>query len=296
MKCFSSGTLTVEEVYRDRDQFAGLVREVAAPDVGRMGIEILSFTIKDVYDEVQYLTSLGKAQTAMVKRTRTPALRRPTETRESEAQSMLLLLSCKVEAECQKSAMDIKYSTDTKIEDNSRMFKLQKANFDQEINTAKAQAQLAYQLQAAKIRQKIRNEEIQIEVVERKKQIEVEAQEVLRKESELNALVRLPAEAESYRVEVLAEGRRTQTVKNAQADSQKIKLMGTAEASAISGVGKADAERMRQKAAVYKQYGNAAVMSIVLEALPKIAAEVAAPLSKTEEIVLIGGPDNTTWK
>lgn len=63
-----TGTLTVEEVYKDRDQFAALVREVAAPDVGRMGIEILSFTIKDVYDEVQYLASLGKAQTASVKR------------------------------------------------------------------------------------------------------------------------------------------------------------------------------------------------------------------------------------
>lgn len=63
-----SGTLSVEEVYKDRDQFATLVREVAAPDVGRMGIEILSFTIKDVYDNVQYLASLGKAQTAVVKR------------------------------------------------------------------------------------------------------------------------------------------------------------------------------------------------------------------------------------
>lgn len=64
----TTGTLTVEEVYKDRDQFAALVREVAAPDVGRMGIEILSFTIKDVYDDVQYLASLGKAQTASVKR------------------------------------------------------------------------------------------------------------------------------------------------------------------------------------------------------------------------------------
>jgi hypothetical protein len=63
-----TGTLTVEEVYKDRDQFAALVREVAAPDVGRMGIEILSFTIKDVFDDVQYLQSLGKAQTASVKR------------------------------------------------------------------------------------------------------------------------------------------------------------------------------------------------------------------------------------
>ncbi len=58
----------MEEVYKDRDQFASLVREVAAPDVGRMGIEILSFTIKDIFDNVQYLSSLGKAQTAIVKR------------------------------------------------------------------------------------------------------------------------------------------------------------------------------------------------------------------------------------
>ncbi|XP_018569552.1 flotillin-2 isoform X1 [Anoplophora glabripennis] len=276
------GTLTVEEVYRDRDQFAALVREVAAPDVGRMGIEILSFTIKDVYDEVQYLASLGKAQTAMVKRDADAGV--------AEANRDAGIR----EAECQKSAMDIKYATDTKIEDNSRMFKLQKANFDQEINTAKAQAQLAYELQAAKIRQKIRNEEIQIEVVERKKQIEIEEQEVKRKEGELNATVRLPAEAESYRLEVIAEGKRTQTVKNAQAESEKIKMIGTAEASAIGSIGKADAERMRQKAAVYKQYGDAAIMAIVLEALPKIAAEVAAPLAKTDEIVLIGGQDNTT--
>lgn len=121
---FVAGTLTVEEVYRDRDQFAALVREVAAPDVGRMGIEILSFTIKDVYDEVQYLASLGKAQTAAVKRDADAGV--------AEANRDAGIR----EAECQKAAMDVKYSTDTKIEDNRRMFKLQKANFDQEINTA----------------------------------------------------------------------------------------------------------------------------------------------------------------
>ena len=64
----NAGTLSVEAIYQDRDQFAQLVREVAAPDVGRMGIEILSFTIKDVYDSVEYLESLGRAQTANVKR------------------------------------------------------------------------------------------------------------------------------------------------------------------------------------------------------------------------------------
>merc|ERR1711983_192826 len=241
------GTLTVEEVYKDRDQFANLVRDIAKPDVGRMGIEILSFTIKDVYDNVTYLQSLGKAQTAAVKR--------DAEIGVAQANRDAGIR----EAECEKAAMDIKYSTDTKIEDNSRAFKMQKANFDTEVNTAKAEAQMAYELQAAKIQQRIRNEEIQIQVVERRKQIEIEEQEIKRKEKELISTVRLPAEAE-----------------------------------AVEAVGRAEAESMRMKASAYKQYGDAAIMSLVLEALPQIAAEVAAPLAKTDEIVLIGGSDRTT--
>merc|ERR1712001_69857 len=252
------GTLTVEEVYKDRDQFASLVREVAAPDVGRMGIEVLSFTIKDVYDNVTYLASLGKAQTAAVKR--------DAEIGVAQANRDAGIR----EAECEKAAMDVKYNTDTKIEDNSRAFKLQKANFDKEVNTAKAEAQLAYELQAAKIQQRIRNEEIQIQVVERRKQIEIEEQEIRRKEKELMSTVKLPAEAESYKVQTVAEAR------------------------AIEAVGRAEAERMRMKASAYKQYGDAAIMALVLEALPQIAAEVAAPLAKTDQIVLIGGGNNTT--
>merc|ERR1711872_1102726 len=276
------GTLTVEEIYKDRDTFASLVREVASPDVGRMGIEILSFTIKDVYDTVTYLASLGKAQTAAVKR--------DAEIGVAQANRDAGIR----EAECEKAAMDVKYNTDTKIEDNSRAFKLQKANFDKEVNTAKAEAQLAYELQAAKIQQRIRNEEIQIQVVERRKQIEIEEQEIKRKEKELISTVRLPAEAEAYKVQTVAEGNRTKVVESAKAEGEKIRLIGAADARAVEAVGRAEAESMRMKASAYKQYGDAAVMSLVLEALPSIAAEVAAPLSRTDEIVLIGGNNNTT--
>jgi len=276
------GTLTVEEVYKDRDQFANLVRDIAKPDVGKMGIEILSFTIKDVYDNVDYLSSLGKSQTAAVKR--------DAEIGVAQANRDAGIR----EAECEKAAMDIKYSTDTKIEDNSRAFKLQKANFDKEVNSAKAEAQLAYELQAAKIQQRIRNEEIQIQVVERRKQIEIEEQEIKRKEKELTATVKLPSEAEAYKVQTVAEGNRTRVVESAKADGEKIRLIGGAEARAVEAVGRAEAESMRLKASAYKQYGDAAVMSLVLEALPSIAAEVAAPLAKTDEIVLIGGGNNTT--
>merc|ERR1719244_1774830 len=96
------GTLSVEQIYQDRETFASLVREVAAPDVGRMGIEVLSFVIKDVVDDVDYLTSIGRAQTAVVKGTADIGV--------AEAQKE----SGIVEAECDKTLMDAKFEADTK--------------------------------------------------------------------------------------------------------------------------------------------------------------------------------------
>ncbi|XP_002161517.1 flotillin-2 isoform X1 [Hydra vulgaris] len=269
------GTLTVEEIYKDRDTFATLVREVASPDVGRMGIEILSFTIKDIVDDVNYLNSLGKTQTANVKK--------EADIGVAEANKNAGIR----EAESDRLRQNARYKADTSIADSSREYQMQKASFDQEVNAKNAEAELAYQLQAAKEKQRIRNEEIQIEVIERRKLIEVEEKEIERKETELQSTVKSPAEAESYRVQARAEAEKTKKVYAAQAEAERIKMIGAAEAAAMEAIGKAEAERMRQKAAAYKQYGNAALMSLILEAMPKIAAEIAAPLGKTEEILII---------
>ncbi|XP_051966094.1 flotillin-2-like [Xyrauchen texanus] len=274
------GTLTVEQIYQDRDQFARLVREFAAPDVCRMGIEILSFTIKDVYDKLDYLSSLGKTQTAAVKRDADIGVA------EAERDAGIR------EAEMRKEMMYVKFLADTKMADSKRELELQKAAFNQEVDTKKAVAQLAYELQAAKEQQKIRLEEIEIEVVQRKKQITIEEKEIERTEMELIAMVKLPAEAEAYKMLQLAEGRKLKKVLNAQAEAEKIKKIGEAEASSISSVGKAEAERMRLKAEAYQQYGDAAKTALILEALPKIAAKVSAPLAKTNEIVILSGEDS----
>ncbi|CAK8694542.1 unnamed protein product [Clavelina lepadiformis] len=276
------GTLSVEQIYQDRETFASLVREVAAPDVGRMGIEILSFVIKDVVDRVDYLSSIGRAQSAIVKKDAAIGVA------EAERDSGI------VEARCDKALMDVKFDADTKVADSEREFKMNQAAYQREVNTAQAEAQLAYQLQAAKEKQKIRKEEIEIEVVQRRKQIDVEAKEIERKDRELEATVRRPTAAEAYKVKTLAEGKRTKTVQQARADAERIKMVGAAEASSIEAIGKAEAESMRQKATAYKQYGDAALMSLVLESLPKIAAEVSAPLSRVDEIVMLGGDSDRT--
>jgi flotillin len=264
------GTLTIEEIFQDREKFATQVREVASPDVGKMGIEILSFTIKDVYDTVDYLASLGKSQTAAV--IRDADITVAHSNRDAGIQ----------EAECQKKAMDERFATQAQIENDTRAYKLQCAKFDEEVNTAKAQAQLAYELEVAKVQQKIRTEQIKIDVVVRKKQIEIEEEEMKRKEKELIGTVRLPAEAEAFKVHTIAAGKRTQTIESAKAEAEKVRLIGAAEAKSIEAVGRAEAESMRMKAKAYQQYGDEAVMALVLESLPSIAKQVAKPLEKVK--------------
>merc|ERR1711915_586509 len=133
---------------------------------------------------------------------------------------------------------DTKFVTDSSIENYTRTFNLEKATFDSEVNTAKAEAEMAYSLQAAKIKQKIRAEEMQVEVVERRKEIEIEEEEIKRREKELIATVKLPAEAEAYKVQTVAEGSRNQKLEAAQAEGKKIKLLGQAEARAVEAVGR----------------------------------------------------------
>lgn len=271
------GTLTVEEIYNEREMFAQLVRETASTDVAKMGLEILSFTIKDVSDKVQYLDSLGIAKTEDVKRE--AAIGKAEAMRDSDIKA----------AQCNKTSQEVVYETKSQIENAKRAFQTTVAGFTEEVNKKKAEAELAYQLQSSRLQQNIMAEKMEIEVIVRHRQIEVEEQEVLRKEKELLATVNRPAEAERYKVETLAEGKRTQAVLKAQGEAEGIKLIGAAEAASIRAIGEAEAMAMRAKAQAYKNYGEAAVMSLILESLPKIAAEVAAPLGQIKEIVVLGG-------
>ncbi|NWW90457.1 FLOT2 protein, partial [Rhynochetos jubatus] len=237
---------------------------------------------QDVYDKVDYLSSLGKTQTA--------AVRRDADIGVAEAERDAGIR----EAECKKEMMDVKFMSDTKIADSRRAFELQKAAFSEEVNVKTAEAQLAYELQSAREQQKIRQEEIEIEVVQRKKQIDVEEKEVIRMEKELIATVKRPAEAEAYRIQQIAEGEKVKQVLLAQAEADKIRKMGEAEAFVIEAIGMAEAERMKLKAEALQQYGEAAQLALVLDALPEIAAKVAAPLSKVDEIVILGGESSST--
>jgi len=269
------GCMTVEDIYKDRKKFSKAVFEVASTDLVNMGIYVVSYTLKDIRDEEEYLLNLGKKRTAEVKR----------DGRIGEAEAQMD--SGIKEALAEEKRMQSRFANDIEIAMSQRDFELKKAAYDMEVQTKKASADLAYQLQAAKTKQRIREENMQVTVIERSQQIQVQEQEINRRERELDAQVRKPAEAEKYRLEKLAEANRMRIVMEAEAEAEAIRMKGEAEAYAIEAKAKAEAEQMAKKADAWKDYQDAAMIDMVLNTLPKIAAEVSAPLTNTRKVTMV---------
>jgi len=273
------GSMTVEEIYRDRKKFSKGVFEVASSDLVNMGITVVSYTLKDIRDDEGYLKALGLARTAEVKR--------DARIGEAEARRDATIK----EAIAEEERMASRLLNDTEIAKSKRDFELKKAAYDVEVQTKKAEAELAYDLQAAKTKQRIKEENMQIKVIERTQEICIQSQEIQRRERELDSSVRRPAEADKYKLEKLAEAHRNKLIMEAEAEAEAVALKGDAEAFAIECKAKAEAEQMAKKADAWKEYKEAAMVDMMLQTLPKIAAEIAAPLSQTKKITLVSTGD-----
>jgi len=280
------GMLTYEEIYRDRDAFAQEVQGVSASDMANMGLRIDSFVVKDIRDDQGYLEALGQTDIANVKRDAT--IGQAMAARDATIKS----------AEANQEGQTAKFQAETKIAEADKDYKVQKAAYDAETNRRQAEAELAYTLQQNITNQQVKGEEVQIEVVSKKKQIEVQEQEVLRREKELEATVRKPAEAEQARIQTLAKAKKYQTETEASGQAEAIRAVGQAEADATQARGLAQAEVIRQqgfaeaeamskKAEAWQQYNQAAIIQQLIDSLPKVAAAIAEPLAKTERIVII---------
>jgi flotillin len=291
------GTMTVEEIYQNRDAFASRVQEVAAGDMANMGLTIVSFTIRDIRDSQGYLDALGKPRIAQVKRDATIA--QAEADRDSQIRS----------AQAKQAGQEAQFVADTKIAEAQRDYQSNVAQYQAAVNQKKAEADLAYDLQKFKTGQLVKAEEVQVSIVEKQKQIELQQQEILRRQRELEATVQKPADAERYRVETLANAKKfqleteaagaasaTKATGFASADVAKVtgiaeaeanKARGLAEAAVIEAQGKATAEAMRVKAESFKQYNEAAVIEMIVRILPEVAGKVSEPLSKMEKMVII---------
>ncbi len=289
------GSMTVEEIYQNRDKFSQSVQEVASVDLAKMGLVIVSFTIKDVRDKNGYLDSLGKPRIAQVKR--------DAEIAEAEALKETRIKKAQAEKESQEAEL----GRQTEIAEASKEKELKLAAYKQEQDIAKAKADQAYNLESAVAQQKVVEQEMEVKVIERQKQIELEEKEIIRREKQYDSEVKKKADADRYAKEQEAQASKAREVAEAEAEKFRVESMaeanaaqvrmdGQAKADAILAQGQAEAQAKEKLAAAFKEYGEAAVLSMVIEMLPDLVKEASQPFSNIDKISVVdtgqGGKDS----
>ena len=222
------GTLSVEELYKDREMFSQRVQEMAAHDMANMGLQIVSFTLKDIRDEHGYLEAIGKPRTAQVKRDAIVA--------QAEADRDAAIKA----AEARQAGESARFRTESEIALASRDYEMRRAQYQASVNEERAKAEAAYEIMKFRKGQEVKKEEVQIEFIEKQQQALVEEQEILRRERELEATVRKPADAEKYRVQAVAEAEKLKLELEASGRATAEREMGTARADVTAAAGNAE--------------------------------------------------------
>jgi flotillin len=291
------GSMTVEEVYRNRDKFAQEVQGVAAKDLKKMGLQIVSFTIKDVRDKQGYLDALGKPRIAAVKR--------DAEIAEAEAVRDARIQKARAEEESQKAEL----LRDTNIAEAEKARELKVAAFKKEQDTAKAEADQAYFIQEARAKQTAVEEQMKVELVRKEREIDLQQKEIQVREKQYDAEVKKKAEADRYAVEQAAEAEKSKRMREAEALQYRIeaeakaqaeqkrleglavadaeRAKGTAEAEVIRLRGLAEAEAKEKLAEAFQKFGEAAVLDIIVKMLPELAGRIAEPLRAIDNLTVV---------
>ncbi len=291
------GSMTVEEVYRNRDKFAQEVQGVAAKDLKKMGLQIVSFTIKDLRDKNGYLEALGKPRIAAVKR--------DADIAEAEAIRDSRIKKALAEEEGQKAEL----LRDTNIAEASKENQLQVAFFKREQDQAKAEADQSYHIQEARSKQVVVEEQMKIELVRKEREIDLETKEISRREKQYDAEVKKKADADRYAVEQAAEADKAKKMREADAIQYRIEVeakalanqkrldglaiadaeraKGTAEAEVIRLRGLAEAEAKEKLAEAFAKFGEAAVLDIIVKMLPELAGKISEPISSIDKLTVV---------
>jgi len=310
------GQLTVEELVKDPENVGAKMLKTVTPDMEKMGLEVISFTIKDVRDQNEYITNMGRPQIAQIRKQADIAAalaQRDTQIQQANASR---------EAAVAKSVADqerVKAETESLAlqAESQRNLALKKAAFDAEVKTKQATADKAYDIQANQMQQQVVSESVKVTEVEKNAQIKVQQAEIQRRELELQATIQKAAEAERRRIETVAEAERQRLILEAQgqadaartrgvgdaeanrarglSEAEVIRAKGLAEAEVIRAKGEAEADAMKVKAAAFHEYNQAAVLDKLLTGMPEIVRAIAEPLSKVDKVTIVStGSSNGT--
>ncbi|HEY3367481.1 MAG TPA: SPFH domain-containing protein [Symbiobacteriaceae bacterium] len=308
------GQLTVEQIVKEPEMVADRMRANVAGDMAKMGLEVISFTVKEIRDKNDYIGNMGRPDIARIQMAANIAAAeaaRDTEIKKAQASREAAVAKALADQEtilAQTNSM-------AKQAEAQRDLNLKKASYDAETKKAQAAADKAYDIQTNIMQQQVIAEQVKVQQVERMEQVKVQEAEILRREKELIATVLKQAEVEKQRTETQAMAQRHKVELEAegqaaavraagtaeadikklqgQADAEVTRVRGLAEAEIVLAKGKAEAEAMKIKAQSYKEYGQAAILDKLLPALPELMRAAAEPLSKIDKVTILstGGQD-----
>src|SRR5271165_6130583 len=287
------GQLTVEEIVKQPEMVADRMRSTCADDINKMGLEVISFTIKEVRDKNEYITNMGRPDIARIKRDadvataeadRDTAIRRAIALRESA--------TAKAQADQERVAAET--ASLARQAEAQRDLEVKKATYNELVKRQQAQADKAYEIQTNVMQQQVTAEAVKVQQVEKEAQIKVQEAEISRREKELIATVLKQAEIERQRIQTLAEAERQRLIMEAEGHASATRAQGEAEAEIIFKKGDAEARAMNVKAEAYQEYNQAAVVDKLITGLPDIVKALASPLANVDKITIVSTGDGHT--
>jgi flotillin len=280
------GQLTVEEIVKQPEMVSERMRSTCADDMNKMGLEVISFTIKEVRDKNEYILNMGKPDVARIKRDadvagaeaeRDTAIRRALATREAAV----------AKAQADQERVLAETLSLAKQAEAQRDLEVKRAQFQEVTKRQQAQADKAYDIQTNIMQQQVMAEQVKVQQVEKEQQVKVQEAEINRREKELIATVLKQAEIERQRIETLAAAEKQRLMVEAEGHASSIRQQGEAEAEIIFKKGDAEARAMNVKAEAYQEYNQAAVYDKLLTSLPEVVKAMAAPLANVDKITVV---------
>jgi flotillin len=284
------GQLSVEQIVKEPEMVGDRMRATCADDMTKMGLEVISFTIKEVRDKNEYITNMGRPDISRIKRdadVATAEAERDTAIRRAEAMRAAAVAKAQADQErVLAEALSLAAQAEAQ-----RDLEIKKAQYVETVKRQQAQADKSYDIQTNIMQQQVIAEAVKIRQVEKEHEIKVQEAEILRHEKELVATVLKGAEIERQRIEMLAEASRRKTTIEAEGAAFATRAQGEADAEIILKKGEAEAKAMNVKAEAYQEWNQAAVADKLITGLPEVVRALASPLSNIDKITIVSTGD-----
>ncbi|HTJ30776.1 MAG TPA: SPFH domain-containing protein [Acidobacteriaceae bacterium] len=284
------GQLTVEQIVKEPEMVGDRMRTTCASDMSKMGLEVVSFTIKEVRDQNEYISNMGRPDIARIRRDADIAA--ATAERDTAIQRAVAQREAAVaKAQADQERVIAEAASQARQAEAQRDMDIKKAQYTEQSKRQQAQADKAYEIQTNIMQQQVIAEQVKVEQAEKEAQIKVQEAEILRREKELIATVLKQAEIERQRIETLAAAEKARLTTEAEGRGAAIRAQGEAEAAIIFQKGEAEAKAMNVKAEAYQEWNQAAVVDKLLTNMADVVRAMSEPLSKVEKITIISTGD-----